>query len=403
MTLAARLDRLKSGVAGTAARSYPPISAPGRQSGGSVSDPVRLAQALKGRRSDGEPVLTDRIEDLGVSAVTGVRLGELPEMVHHDVDDWVYLDTETTGLSSGTGNLAFMVGVARYSRGGGLRVRQYTLATFGDERAMLDSLTDWIGDAAALVSYNGRGFDLPLLLGRLRLHSVTHSLDKLVHLDLMYTVRRAYRSLWPDCRLQTAERERLGLKRVDDLPGAHAPDAWRAWLQTGSTDRLAGVLRHNYQDVVSLARLHAALVEDYSGRSRQSFDRLRVGRAWESMGCVEQAVELWSSPVARLDESTQLALANLYRRQGNWAQAEAVWMRLHYRGNRDAALALSKFHEHRRRDFGRAMSFAAAAGEAAQDKRRRRLHGKLSRSVTGSNLELPLGVSAQPSLSNSMK
>lgn len=403
MTLAAKLDRLKTGSVAAATRPNAPRRSPERQSGGLASAPARLSLAFKGDRHRGGPVVTDRVEGLGLSAATRAQLVDLPELVDQDVDDWVYLDTETTGLSGGTGNLAFMVGVARYSHGGDLRVRQYTLAAFGDERAMLESLVDWVGDAAALVSYNGRGFDLPLLLGRLRLHSVAHRLDQLVHLDLMYTVRRAYRSLWPDCRLQTAERKRLGLHRVDDFPGAQAPDAWRAWLQIGSTDPLVGVLRHNYQDVVSLARLHAALVEDYSARSGRSLDRLRVGRAWESMGCIEQAVELWSAPVARLEESTQLALANLYRRQGDWAQAEALWMRLHRRGNRDAALALSKYHEHRRRDFGRAMSFAAAAGEASQDKRRSRLRVKLARSGMDPNFELPLVVSAQPSLSNSMK
>jgi len=335
-------------------------------------------------------VVSERVHDVGLASAQRQRLHELPETYRQGHPDWVFLDTETTGLSGGTGNLAFMVGVARYRSDHRLLVRQYTMGAFGAERAMLADLLEWIGDEAVLVSYNGRGFDLPLLVARLRLHRLPHGLDRLPHLDLMVTVRRAYRQRWPDCRLQTAERRRLALQRVDDLPGALAPQAWRQWLQSGGAAGLAEVVRHNAQDVVSLARLQAALVADYVGASHHDIDLLRVGRAWESAGCAERAIALWSTARRGVDEAVRLALAAAYRRQGRWGEAESVWMELYRRGNRDAALALSKYHEHRHRDFGLALRFAEACDDIAEVRRRQRLRRKLAKARSGHNLELPL-------------
>ena len=90
---------------------------------------------------------------------------------------------------------------------------------------MLAGLGDWLGPAPTLVSYNGKGFDVPVLQARTRLHGHRYDWSGPDHMDLLYTVRRAYRRHWPDCRLQTAERRLLAIRRVDDLPGAEAPAA----------------------------------------------------------------------------------------------------------------------------------------------------------------------------------
>jgi uncharacterized protein YprB with RNaseH-like and TPR domain len=62
-----------------------------------------------------------------------------------------------------------------------------------------------------------------LLKGRYRLHRQAHPFDDRGHVDLLYPVRRAYRGVWENCRLQTIERQLLGIVREDDLPGREAP------------------------------------------------------------------------------------------------------------------------------------------------------------------------------------
>ncbi|WP_078120169.1 ribonuclease H-like domain-containing protein [Thiosocius teredinicola] len=304
-------------------------------------------------------------------------LTALPEVAHLRDPNWVYIDTETTGLSGGVGNLAFMVGMARYNEDGTLALRQFTLANMAGESRLLCELSDWLGEDPVLVSYNGKCFDIPLLAARLRLHRVDDVLSGAAHLDLMYTVRRAYRLHWPDCRLQTAERELLDLHRLNDLPGAEAPVAWRAWLQRGATRQLAQTLAHNFQDVLSLAQLHRRLLADYNGSKRTGVDYASIGRTWDDAGYPQLALQVWEGAADQLDERGQLWKARRYRRQGDWRRAVAVWSTLSADGNAEAALELSKYYEHRRRDLHAAMHYAVQCETHERQTRCARLRAKL--------------------------
>ena len=174
----------------------------------------------------------------------------------------VCFDTETTGLAGGVGTRAFMIGTAQW-RSGELVVRQLYLTALGGEEEMLRSFSGSLPADAIFVSYNGRSYDAPLLKGRYRLHRQEHPFAERDHVDLLYPVRRAYRGVWENCRLQTIERQLLGILREDDLPGREAPAAWLAYLRGQSSTNLGRVLDHNRQDVVTLAilfdRLAAAI------------------------------------------------------------------------------------------------------------------------------------------------
>ena len=173
----------------------------------------------------------------------------------------LHFDTETTGLSGGTGTRAFMIGAAGWSEAG-LRVRQLFLTTMAGEQAMLELFARWLAPETVLVSYNGRSYDAPLLATRFRLARLDNPLVGLRHLDLLYPVRRRFRRVWQNCRLATVEREWLGVVRDDDLPGSEAPRAWRDYLRGGSARDLRRVLSHNDRDLRSLDALLVKLSED---------------------------------------------------------------------------------------------------------------------------------------------
>ena len=166
----------------------------------------------------------------------------------------VCFDTETTGLAGGVGTKAFMIGVAMYCADQ-LLIRQLYLTTLGGERAMLTTFASWLAQDSVFVSYNGRAYDATLLKARFRMHRLQHPFQERLHADLLYPVRRAYRGVWENCRLQTIERELLGIRRQDDLPGAEAPAAWLSFLRGQSSANLRRVLAHNDQDVRTLATL----------------------------------------------------------------------------------------------------------------------------------------------------
>jgi uncharacterized protein YprB with RNaseH-like and TPR domain len=322
-------------------------------------------------------VVCRRQYSLPVDGFAEMDLSALPEVHELSAPDWLYIDTETTGLSGGTGNLAFMIGVARFLDCERVEVCQYVLAGFSAEPAMLRALLEWVGPRSVAVSYNGRCFDLPILATRLALHRIDADLESMHQLDLMYGVRRAFRRYWPDCRLQTVERRLLGQHRIDDLPGAQAPAAWQAWLRSGATATMRRVLAHNFQDLVSLVLLHRRLLGLYAGGGDPAGDRAAIGRAWLKVGRPELARRVWEDAGEKLDADGILQLAALYRRQGEWARAEALWLRLHAAGNSSAALALSKYHEHRRRDYRRALEYAESCEVSERAPRCVRLHGKI--------------------------
>jgi uncharacterized protein len=149
-------------------------------------------------------------------------------------------DTETTGLSGGSGTRAF---------------RQLFITTLAAEAAMLRAFASWLDPAHVLVSYNGRSYDAPLLATRYRLARVANPLAQLSHLDLLHPTRRRYKGVFENCRLATIERHVLDVLREDDLPGAEAPAAWLTWLRGGSAANLRRVVTHNATDLSSLAAL----------------------------------------------------------------------------------------------------------------------------------------------------
>ena len=78
------------------------------------------------------------------------------------------LDTETTGLATAAGTLAFLVGLGWWE-GSLFRQVQLLLPDQADEPALLAELAARIPRDGWLVTYNGRGFDWPLLVARFRM------------------------------------------------------------------------------------------------------------------------------------------------------------------------------------------------------------------------------------------
>ncbi len=167
------------------------------------------------------------------------------------------LDTETTGLG-GSGTFAFVIGIATVGPAG-VDVTQWLATAWAAEPALLAQVRAALDPAAALVTWNGRSYDVPLLRARHALLRLPDPFDDRPHADLLHATRRWLADAdWADCRLQTAAQRLLGIVRGDDLPGAEVPAAWQRWLTHADGDGLARVLAHNRDDLVALAGLTAA-------------------------------------------------------------------------------------------------------------------------------------------------
>ena len=310
--------------------------------------------------------------------------------VEPDRNDLVFIDTETTGLAGGTGTIAFLLGLARI-RGESVDVRQYVLTRFAGEAAMLAHALEWLAPCAGrqphLVSFNGKTFDVPLLATRYRMSRVRDPLADLPHIDLLHRTRAAFGRNWPDCRLQTAERELLRLFRDDDVPGHLIPQIWTDLLQLGETRHLRGVVEHNRTDLLSLVALAAVVGRAYAEPGHHPrADALGLARAHRKTGNMAFAVRHLERSVQPLSHDARLELAALYAGSGEWDKAVSVWTDL-ARGDVICAMErLAIYHEHKARDYASALQWAdammpLAADRDAVERRRARLMRKSARSA----------------------
>jgi uncharacterized protein len=186
-------------------------------------------------------------------------------------------DTETSGLCGGAGLKVFLLGVLRWQDDAWL-LRQYLMTSPAGEAALVAAWVEECAGDAILVSYNGKRFDVPALRTLETLHGQLSNAPACVHWDLLYPVRRAFRGVWPNCRLTTAERMLLGRERANDLPGSEAPRAWREYLATGDTRDLLRVMQHNRYDLEALLRVFRALLEVAATAPRAAIRRPRRQR-----------------------------------------------------------------------------------------------------------------------------
>jgi len=179
----------------------------------------------------------------------------------HEPEDYVFLDIETLGLFSRP-VILFGVGMIE---DGYLAVHQYMLRDIDEEQAALFATLDHMsGDRPALVTFNGKSFDVPYLSDRLAYYGMG-SLAKIPHFDILHFSRRRWKDHLPSLRLTALETEILGISREDDIPGQMVPEFYEAYLRTGNCGPLVPIIEHNRQDVVSLAQLFFYLLGESYG------------------------------------------------------------------------------------------------------------------------------------------
>jgi len=291
--------------------------------------------------------------------------------------DMIFMDTETTGLAGGAGTLAFLVGTGYYTVEGFV-LRQYFLPDPSGEAAMLEASLAEMESHKALVTFNGRAFDVPILQARaaLRLRRLD-ALTEIAQFDLLIHARRLWKSRLESCALRCLETDLLDVRRSsEDVPGSLIPYLYREYLQTNDPNLMAGVLYHNAQDILSMATL-AAEVADLYRRAPNEFedplDALAMGSIYRNMGRVPLAEQSFRAALeaglAGMDRVRALeGLANLMKSGGGYEGAAELWKAWHETAPDDPlpCIELAKFYEWRMRDLAQASCWAADALSAAE-------------------------------------
>ncbi len=320
-----------------------------------------------------------------VLALRATEAGRSPASESAEDERLLFFDLETTGLTGGAGTCAFLIGYGWFECGS-FRTRQYFLGGFGHEPAMLRMAGDVLS-GATLTSFNGKTFDVPLIVGRYLFHRLPCPFDAIRHVDLLHPARRLWRHRPADsspaqedgrraafaryfrmtrstgvrlardgsrrlpgplsesaasCALGALEEAVLGYRRTGDVPGGEIPGRYFQYVRTGDVRPLSPVLEHNRLDLVSLAALAsvvARMLQEGPHAARNAHECLALGRLYEHSGasdrataCYEKAVEGDPAAAWRRDELVEREalrrLALRHRRERRYPEAAAAWQRL---------------------------------------------------------------------------
>lgn len=284
---------------------------------------------------------------------------------HWDMTRLLFLDTETTGLSGGAGTIAFEIGVG-YIQERQMIIRQYVMRDYCEEAAMLQDIASLLARFDTLVTFNGKTFDLPLLESRMIMHRIRTPITSLPHFDLLHACRRVYKLRLRRCNLASLEEALLGERREDDLPGSQVPQRYFDYLKTREFALLEDVLRHNKQDVQSLASLtgHLCAAFRHPEEIAHAEDLFSVGRTLERGGRMQQARKCYRIlGRSSMSSHAHMRLAASYKRERDWNEALRSWQTMISCGEGGTwpYIEMAKYYEHVAKDVPRALSYAKAA------------------------------------------
>ncbi len=297
----------------------------------------------------------------------------------------VYLDTETTGLACGSGTYVFLVGVGRFAPEGFV-VEQFFMEDYADEPALLAALELTLAPARGLVTYNGLGFDVPLLTTRWLMNRRRPVLPEL-HLDLLRPARRLWRGRLDRCSLGTVEREILGIRRLSDVPGMFIPRIYFDFTRGLRPERIVPVVDHHVQDIVSLGALAGlmayALSHPGDPRFDHASDQCGLWRLLWACGRREEALSRLEAAAlaARDDEQAHrlaMRLARLYKSLGRIDDALAIWQARADRaraGRVEPLVELAKHAEHTLKDPAAALRHTRRALDLLSQRADLAFHG----------------------------
>ncbi len=276
-----------------------------------------------------------------------------------DPEQWLFLDTETTGLAGGSGTYAFLVGVAWWEDGG-LEIEQFFLREYSEERSMLFALRERIAEHPVLVTFNGKSFDWPLLETRYRMCRRIAVPTFRAHLDFLHPARNLWRLRLGSVRLSALEQHVLGWDRGLDLLSGLIPQIYFDFLRGGPPERLVPVLNHNQMDLRGLAALSSrilSLLGDAENLGQDGLELFGVSRICEKRGQHTRARKLYEKSIAsrlptETDRAARRSLARLAKREGDFELACELWKDAlgNSRHGYEAYEHLAIYYEHKGRD-----------------------------------------------------
>ena len=286
-----------------------------------------------------------------------------------------FFDFETTGLSGGTGTIAFLAAIGFFD-GRSFFIRQVFIDDFPGEAGFLALTVQLLAQRPELVTYNGAAFDLPLLRTRCIMNSLP--VPAFGHIDLLHTSRRFWRKTLGSCSLQALEATVLCEGREGDVPGFLIPRLWldySASCPNPSEESLAAMERiaaHNLLDVRSLARLFLRIdrimAEPERRWAAEKVYSRHLALELRAASRFKEAFYILEEAGSDGDQGALRLLARLYRREGRFEDYERVVESMDGRSC-EGCIEKAKLYEHGKKNIEQAMWHTLRAIEILEGSR----------------------------------
>jgi uncharacterized protein YprB with RNaseH-like and TPR domain len=171
-------------------------------------------------------------------------------------EDVVFLDIESLGLHDCP---LFLIGVATVENDN-INVKQIFIENPLHEKAGLAYFADHLKGKKAVLTFNGKGFDVPFLKKRFERHDLEERMN-LPHFDLQYLSQRALKGMVSDFKLQTIERELLNFRRKDDVPSRLVPQFYESFIRSNNIGAVVPIIEHNKRDLITTVGIYDKLHE----------------------------------------------------------------------------------------------------------------------------------------------
>jgi len=283
-----------------------------------------------------------------------------------DTNRFLFFDTETTGLSVGTGTIPFMLGFG-YFDDKYFKTKIFLLNDMSAENNMLEAVDDFIksGEFTAIITYNGKSYDFPLMENRYILNRRRFPLLKLPHLDFLYPARIIWKNTFDSRRLGYLGEMLLGISREEDIDGSRIPALYFSYVRTGNYSLIETVVKHNELDLVGLAALvlkGVKYIENIENTDDEG-EILGICNLYEKCLKLETAEEKYSYLIdnAEREEIKNKAIKRLSvikKKRKLYDEAVDLWEKLSSKRDIESYRELAIYYEHREKNLKKALKYA---------------------------------------------
>jgi len=295
-------------------------------------------------------------------------LSKEPAFENLDLSTALFIDLETTGLSGGTGVVPFLVGMGYY-KDDKFWVAQSFVGDLAEEERMIQELGQFFSEMnfQSVVTFNGKGFDIPLLETRFILYRQPFILNELPHLDFLYSARSLWRHKHESCRLFHLAREVVEADRAEDIPAAEIPYRYFQYLQTGNFDLIEPILYHNQEDILSLLGVVVVGALIFSEEGEEAFvdamDLYGAGKVMEKVGEIDKSIQYFQQALeGKLSDEIAIAakkkLSYHFKKNQEWEKAIALWKEMTSLDQLFSFRELAMYYEHREKKYEEAKRLA---------------------------------------------